>query len=85
MSIVQVRVRKPALEQRAEDQQLLLENLPFCLAKHLTIMLLQYCACCVEDRNVQLWQEKLGLNGTSQHGAEVALSTSGFTSSTHAQ
>ncbi|KAL4862407.1 cytochrome P450 [Aspergillus spectabilis] len=48
------------------------QHVSMCLTKYLTIRMLQHYDR-VEDRNVELWQEKLGLNCSSRHGALVGL------------
>ena len=63
-----------ALSDKHNDHWLA-EHLSLCLAKYSTIRLLQYYDC-VENRNVQPWQEKLGLNCTSRHGVKVGLTAS---------
>ncbi|KAL2830860.1 cytochrome P450 [Aspergillus cavernicola] len=51
------------------------QHLSMCLAKYSTIRILQHYAR-VENRNVEPWQEKLGLNCSSRHGALVGLTVS---------
>ncbi|KAJ5281722.1 cytochrome P450 [Penicillium angulare] len=48
------------------------QHLSLCLVKYATIRLLQYYEG-VENRNVEPWQERLGLSCSSRHGVKVGL------------
>ncbi|KAL2869910.1 cytochrome P450 [Aspergillus lucknowensis] len=51
------------------------QNLAMSLAKYSTVRLVQFYQS-VENRNVEPWEEKLGLNCSSRHGVLVGLTAS---------
>lgn len=65
----------PRVSSAKHNDRWLAEHLSLCLAKYSTVRLLQYFEF-VENRNVEPWQEKLGLNCTSLHGVKVGLTAS---------